>query len=34
MGPDIPSSRRLCSQCGQRLDNPSRFCPHCGTNLQ
>ena len=28
------SSRRFCSQCGQRLDSPSRFCPHCGTNLQ
>jgi len=25
--------RRFCSQCGERLEKPSRFCPNCGTQL-
>jgi hypothetical protein len=25
------SSRRFCSQCGQRLEGSFRFCPYCGT---
>ncbi len=27
-------ARRFCSQCGQRVEGPSRFCPHCGAKLQ
>jgi hypothetical protein len=25
------SSRRFCSQCGQRMEGSFRFCPYCGT---
>ncbi len=25
---------RFCSQCGQRLDRPTSFCPHCGAKQE
>ena len=26
-------TRKFCTQCGQRLESPSPFCPHCGAKL-
>lgn len=30
---DKRSARKFCSQCGERLEEPSQFCPYCGAKL-
>ncbi|KAM3110779.1 zinc-ribbon domain-containing protein [Phormidesmis sp. 146-33] len=29
----IPSTKRFCSQCGERVGVSDRFCAHCGSQL-